>query len=296
MKSPAVFLDRDGTLIKDTGYIDDPDKVQLLPGVADALKKLLATGYQLVIVSNQSGIARGLFDEETLSKTHGRLETLLDRKCIKLAGAYYCPYLDGDEAIVDQFRSDSELRKPQPGMLLQAAGELDIDLTKSWMIGDAPRDVQAGKRAGCRTILIQENGAEPLKGEAPTYVAKNFSQAADRVIREMNQSNSINPSQKKEQSTTDSNDPTQPSHDQQVLRSLDRIHHQLERANRRKRQHDFSVLRLFSTLLQLFAVVTALWGVVALLDEQYPAATSRLMLACFAQLASISAFAIDRFR
>ncbi len=294
MKSPAVFLDRDGTLIEDTGYIDDPDKVQILPGVADALRKLSEAGYQLIIVSNQSGIARGLFDEDTLSAIHDRLVTLLDRKRIKLAGAYYCPYLDGDEAIVEPFRRDSELRKPKPGMLLQAAGELDIDLTKSWMIGDASRDVQAGQQAGCRTILIQKNSAASPQENATAFEVNTFSQAVDRVIHEMKQSK--NASQNKEHSAIDPVDSAQPSHEQEALHLLNRIHHQLERANRKKRQHDFSVLRLFSTLLQLFAVVAALWGVVALLNEQYPAATARLVLACFAQLASISAFAIDRFR
>lgn len=294
MKSPAVFLDRDGTLIEDTGYIDDPDKVQILPGVADALRKLSEAGYQLILVSNQSGVARGLFDEDTLSAIHDRLVTLLDRKRIKLAGAYYCPYLDGDEAIVEQYRRDSELRKPMPGMLLQAAGELDIDLTKSWMIGDASRDVQAGQRAGCRTILIQKKGAASPQENETAFEVNTFSQAVDRVIHEMKQSK--NATQNKEQSAIDPVDSAPPSHEQEALQLLNRIHHQLERANRKKRQHDFSVLRLFSTLLQLFAVVAALWGVVALLNEQYPAAIARLVLACFTQLASISAFAIDRFR
>ena len=186
MEAPAVFLDRDGTLIEDTGYIDDPDKVRLLPGVADALRRLSDAGHHLVIISNQSGIARGIFDEEMLSTVHDRLESLLEQQQVRLEGAYYCPYLDSPKATIDTYRRRSDLRKPKPGMLLQAAKELDIDLSRSWMIGDEPRDIQAGKRAGCRTILIRRNGRmDPLKGGAPTFVAGNFSEAVDLVVQEM---------------------------------------------------------------------------------------------------------------
>jgi len=289
MKASAIFLDRDGTLIEDTGYIDDPDQVRLLPGVAKALRRLSHAGHHLVIVSNQSGIARGKFDTDTLEKVHARLESLLEKQQVRLDGTYYCPFLDSDETVVDAYNKDSELRKPKPGMLLQAARELDIDLSRSWMIGDAPRDVQAGLRAGCKTILIQHNGsADPMTKEVPTHVAEDFSDAVDFVINDMNQ--------EKSKEITNTNQQTQPTSNNETIHMLEKIHRQLERSHRIKRQHDFSILRLFGTLLQMFSIVTVLWGVSALLDDQNPTASARLLLACFLQLASISAFAVDRFR
>ena len=154
MTTRAVFLDRDGTIIEDTSYVDDPAKVRLLSGVADAIRRFGDASYLVVIVSNQSGVARGMFDEATLSAVHQRVDELLAERGATLDGAYYCPYLDSAEATVETYRRDSDLRKPKPGMLLQAAEELNIDLERSWMIGDSSRDIEAGKRAGCRTIRI----------------------------------------------------------------------------------------------------------------------------------------------
>ncbi len=164
MKATAVFLDRDGTIIEAHGYINDPNQVRLIPGAADAIRRLSEAGHLVVLISNQSGVARGLLDEETLSRVHGRLEELLREEGVSLDGSYYCPYLDGPEAKVDAYRRDSELRKPKPGMLLQAARELNIDLSRSWVIGDSPCDVEAGLRAGCRTILIDRDGSGGING------------------------------------------------------------------------------------------------------------------------------------
>src|SRR5690606_15969958 len=127
----AVFLDRDGTLMEDRGYLGDPEGVALLPGVALALKKLRAAGYLLIVVSNQSGIARGLFTHEDLTRVNRRLETLLEEQGARLDAIYYCPH--GPE-------SQSETRKPAPGMILLAAREHHIDLHASATIGDQPRD------------------------------------------------------------------------------------------------------------------------------------------------------------
>lgn len=289
MKTLAIFLDRDGTIIEDTGYIDDPDQVRLLPGVAKALRRLSNAGHHLIIVSNQSGIARGKFDTDTLSQVHARLESLLEQQQVRLDGAYYCPFLDSDDTTIEAYKKDSELRKPKPGMLLLAARELDIDLSRSWMIGDALRDVQAGLRAGCKTVLIQHNGTvDPMTKEVPTHIAENFSDAVDFVINNMKQ--------KKSGAITKTTRQTQPASNNDIMHMLEKIHRQQERTHRGQRQHDFSLLRLFGTLLQMFSIVAALWGVSALLDEQNPTASARLLLACFLQLASISAFAIDRFR
>ncbi|GAG48670.1 unnamed protein product, partial [marine sediment metagenome] len=123
MTSTAVFLDRDGTIVEDLGYIGEPEQLRLIPGAADALRRFSREGYLVVVVSNQSGVARGLFDEADLSRVHARLEALLAECGASLDGAYYCPYLSGAEATVEAYRRESELRKPAPGMLLQAAGE-----------------------------------------------------------------------------------------------------------------------------------------------------------------------------
>ncbi|MCH7883618.1 MAG: HAD-IIIA family hydrolase [Planctomycetes bacterium] len=291
MSQPAVFLDRDGTIIDDVGYLNDPEKVRLLPGAADAIRRMRSAGYRVVIISNQSGIARGMLDEPTLAQIQARLEELLDQDGASLDGVYYCPYLDGPDAVVEAYRRNSELRKPRPGMLFQAARELNLDLKRSWMIGDSTSDVAAGHRAGCRTILVRSNRADSAEDErSATCTVDNLAEAADAVLRMMTR-NQQNPPAK-----LDATAPEEQAHQDQVLRALDRIHDQLERTDRRNRQADFSVLRLFGALLQMFALVAALWGVAALLNEQSAPATARLMLACFLQLASITALAVDRFR
>ncbi len=179
MKATAVFLDRDGTIIEAHGYINDPNQVRLIPGAADAIRCLSKAGHLVVLISNQSGVARGLLDEETLSRVHGRLEELLREEGVSLDGAYYCPYLDGPEAKVDAYRRDSELRKPNPGMLLQAARGLNIDLSRSWVIGDSPCDVEAGLRAGCRTILIDRDGSGGISGGVTaTHTVRRLYEAA----------------------------------------------------------------------------------------------------------------------
>jgi D,D-heptose 1,7-bisphosphate phosphatase len=185
MVQPAVFLDRDGTLIEDAGYLGDPDQVRLLPGAPEGLARLRQAGFRLVLVSNQSGVARGLFDETALARVHDRLRSELARVGVTLDGAYYCPYLDGPEAVVERYRRDSELRKPKPGMLTQAARELALDLPRSWMVGNSPADVEAGRAAGCRTIRIAENA--PSTGDAAHgcgWVARDLREAAKIILSE----------------------------------------------------------------------------------------------------------------
>ena len=152
MSDRAIFLDRDETLIKDPGYISSPDQVELLDGVPDALIKLRDLGYKLVVVSNQSAVARGIVTERVLGQIHDRLKQLLAEKNAHLDRIYYCPY--HPDGVVPKYRKESNNRKPNPGMLLTAAKDMDIDLEQSWCIGNSIRDVEAGKRAGCKTILI----------------------------------------------------------------------------------------------------------------------------------------------
>jgi len=281
--STAVFLDRDGTVVEDPGYIGDPDQVQLLPDATDAINRFSKAGHLVVVVSNQSGVARGMFTEEDLSQVHDRFVELLEADGAVLDGAYYCPYLNGSEAKVEAYRRDSDLRKPKPGMLLQAARELGIDLTRSWMIGDAARDVEAGARAGCRTILVARHPSRSSAASVSNHTVRSLSEAADIVEREMVQEND-----------SDSDDTL--DRGGKTVRLLEEIRDRLDRAHREQRQQDFSFLRLLGALLQMFAIVAALWGVAALLGDETSSATARLTLACFLQLATIFAFAVSRWR
>ncbi len=143
----ALFLDRDGTLITDVGYPRDPALVDPLPGAIEALRELQHT-WKLVIISNQSGIARGLITEAQAAAVHARVVEVFAEGGVTFAGAYYCPH--GPDA------GGCRCRKPAPGLLLDAAADLGIDLAASAMIGDKPSDLEAGRAAGCTTVLAFE--------------------------------------------------------------------------------------------------------------------------------------------
>jgi D,D-heptose 1,7-bisphosphate phosphatase len=158
-KHKAVFLDRDNTLVEDPGYISHPSQVKLLPGTGASLAQLRKMDFMTVVVSNQSGVARGIVTEEVLAQIHHQLEKLLADEGAYLDAIYYCPF--HPDGVISKYRMESELRKPAPGMLLKAAQDHSIDLSRSWMIGDSYRDIEAGKRAGCKTILIN-NPVKPV--------------------------------------------------------------------------------------------------------------------------------------
>ena len=182
MSEKAIFLDRDDTLIKDPGYINDPDQIKLLEGVPACLRGFRKLGYKLVVVTNQSAVARGIITEEVLAQIHERLEELLKAKGVHLDRIYYCPF--HPEGVIKKYRKPSDWRKPNPGMLLAAAQELDIDLQRSWCIGNSPSDVEAGARAGCQTILV--NQMSPVDGFSrdqikPDYMAVNMRETLNIV-------------------------------------------------------------------------------------------------------------------
>ena len=182
MSDKAIFFDRDDTLIEDPGYINSPEQVKLLNGVPRALVELKALGYKLVVVTNQSAVARGIVTEKVLGDIHKRLEKLLAQKNAYLDGIYYCPY--HPDGVVKKYRQESELRKPNPGMLLKAAEEMDLDLDESWCVGNSASDIEAGLRAGCKTILIDLPSRQlQLKpGESrPDYKAINMKEVVNIV-------------------------------------------------------------------------------------------------------------------
>jgi D-glycero-D-manno-heptose 1,7-bisphosphate phosphatase len=182
MANKAIFFDRDDTLIEDPGYINNPEQVKLLEGVPEALIELSSFGYKLVVVSNQSGVARGIVTEDVLVQIHKRLEQLLAEKGTSLDGIYYCPY--HPEGAIPKYRKDSEMRKPKPGMLLKAGKELNIDLKESWMVGNSARDIEAGASVGCRTILLDSRGHEQKiqPGQTPPdYRAVNLKEVVNII-------------------------------------------------------------------------------------------------------------------
>ena len=160
----AVFLDKDGTLVEDVPYNVDPARVRLAPGAAEGLAALHAAGYRLVVVSNQSGVARGHFPEEALAGVRRRLEEILGDLGVPLAGFYYCPH--HPEGRVAAYRVDCTCRKPGTGLITRASGELGLDPAACWLVGDILDDVEAGRRAGCRTVLL-DNGHETEWRDGP---------------------------------------------------------------------------------------------------------------------------------
>lgn len=148
----AVFLDRDGVLIEDTGYLDDPDLIRLRGGTGEGLRSLRTAGWRLIVVTNQAGVARGRFTLERLDEIHARLRQVLAGEEVRLDALYFCPH--HAEGTVPPFNVPCSHRKPEPGMLLSAAARLQLRLSECWMIGDKESDVAAAHAAGCRAILI----------------------------------------------------------------------------------------------------------------------------------------------
>ncbi|HYK77328.1 MAG TPA: HAD family hydrolase [Daejeonella sp.] len=179
----AIFIDKDGTLIRNIPYNVDPELVVLEDNSIEGLKLLGEKGYKLIVISNQSGIACGYFSEKDLCAVKEKLHALLENCGIELSGFYFCPH--DVNGIIQQYAIDCYCRKPKPGLLLYAAEVNNIDLSNSWMIGDILNDVEAGNRAGCNTILINNgNETEWQTGEfrTPTTICSNINQAAGYIL------------------------------------------------------------------------------------------------------------------
>ena len=187
MKRPAIFFDRDNTLIVSDGYMGDPARVALISGAAEAIARARRLGYAVVVFSNQSGVARGMFSEEDVEAVNHRLDELLKAED---AGAIidrheFCPF--HPDGTIDVYAKESDRRKPKPGMIHSAAKALALDLARSWVIGDAARDIEAGNSAGCRTVLFQDPSlkkspaAEQASAIEPDFTVSTLSETIDYI-------------------------------------------------------------------------------------------------------------------
>jgi len=186
---PAVFLDRDGTINRDVGYLSTPEEIELLPGSAEAVKRLREAGFLLVVVTNQSGVARGYFEESALAGIHARLDEMLLEHGASVDGYYYCPHHPEHGE-----RVNCDCRKPGPEMAFVAAREHGIDLARSYFVGDKMSDVLLGRNAGGKSVLVltgygvYERIRLKEAGIEPEMVAEGLPEAADWIIRNFNES------------------------------------------------------------------------------------------------------------
>jgi D-glycero-D-manno-heptose 1,7-bisphosphate phosphatase len=185
----AIFFDRDGTLNRDVGYVTHLDDFQLLPRAAAAVRKVNEAGLLAILATNQAGVARGYFPEAMIHRVHRKLQDELAKKNASLDALYYCPYHPSSE--VTAFAIDSDTRKPKPGMLLEAAKEHGIDLSRSYMIGDKYSDLECGWAAGCRSVFVLTGygrGTMDLYGEdwprRPDILAEDAYHAVTMILAE----------------------------------------------------------------------------------------------------------------
>jgi D-glycero-D-manno-heptose 1,7-bisphosphate phosphatase len=185
----AVFLDRDGTIIDEVGYLSDLKQVRLIFGAAAAIKRLNEAGLKVVLVTNQSGIARGYFTEAFVRETHDLLGKMLGLEGARLDGIYYCPH--HPKAGQSPYTAACDCRKPGTGMLEQAARELSIDIRASFVVGDKWSDVELGQRAGAHSVLVKTGyspddpgNARPERLSNPDFIAETLTEAADWIVRQ----------------------------------------------------------------------------------------------------------------
>ena len=170
----AVFLDRDGTIAPDVPYCSRPEDFQLYPEAGSAIKLLKENGFKVVIITNQSGIARGYFTEETLGKIHNKMRSELKRCGVELDAIYYCSHHPDDRC---------DCRKPNTALFLRAQEDINLDFTQSYVVGDMGLDISAGKKIGCKTVLITHgNGDSADPVIKPDYVAADMLDAAKWIL------------------------------------------------------------------------------------------------------------------
>lgn len=181
--SSAVFVDRDGVIIEDGDYVHRVEDLKFIPGAVEGLKNLNAAGFQIIIVTNQAGIARGFYTEDEYHAFSNQLLAILERNGVKINAVYFCPHhlTEG----VGKYRVDCSCRKPRTGMLQRAASEHPIEASSSWLIGDKTSDIQAGKEFGLKTILVRTGygGKDAQSMSEPDYVADDLLDAACLILK-----------------------------------------------------------------------------------------------------------------
>jgi D-glycero-D-manno-heptose 1,7-bisphosphate phosphatase len=276
MKRPAIFFDRDNTLIVSDGYLSDRSKVVLVEGAAEAVARARKLGFATVVFSNQSGVARGMFDEDAVRAVNTRLDEMLKQQNPHaiIDRHEFCPY--HPQATVEEYRRESDLRKPSPGMIYTAAHSLALDLDRSWVIGDAPRDIEAGAAAGCRTILLripnlsQSPAAQEPPKMQPEKAVTSLKDAIDYIASEPTRPQNLPPSPgtpgegrgegrsvvtRKESSPPPS--PGVPGEGGASRAKLELLAEEILRELRRQAQHaepEFSVARLLGGIAQVVSI------------------------------------------
>ena len=185
MGQRAVFIDRDGTLIEEAGYPSRLERLVLFPFTIDAVRQLNRAGFRVVVITNQAGIARGIVDEGFVGTAHRFLAARLEEGGARIDAFYYCPH--HPDGVVEAFRGACDCRKPQPGLLRRAAGDLDIDLARSFTVGDRWNDLVAGRSVATSTVLVRtgygaEDERKPLEGFAADAVVDNLAAAAAWIL------------------------------------------------------------------------------------------------------------------
>jgi D-glycero-D-manno-heptose 1,7-bisphosphate phosphatase len=312
MKRPAIFFDRDNTLVVGNDYLGDPDDVVLMPGAADAVSRARALGYATVVVSNQSGVARGMFAEADVRAVNSRMEDYLreENPNAIIDRQEFCPF--HPEATIEKYRRESDLRKPKPGMIKKAADLLALDLNRSWLIGDAPRDIEAGQAAGCRTILFQPTGVEAspaaeaeLKQE-PDFVCSTLKDAMDYIAAHPGEDSPPPPNDGEpklalpapgfSEPPKDDPPPSARSADPNSLARLERLAEQILEELRRRHEAplDFSVSKLMAGITQILAL--AILFVSYLNREKNDVMFPLLFTAIFCQTLTVALLIMDRQR
>jgi D-glycero-D-manno-heptose 1,7-bisphosphate phosphatase len=186
MLNKAVFIDRDGTLIEDRGYICDFDQVEIFPFSFEATRMMNENGFKVIVVTNQSSIARGICTEYQVQQLHDKMEEFFRSKRSIINAFYYCPFYE--YGVVEKYKKRDDCRKPLPGMILKAAKDFNINLNESFMIGDNVKDVIAGHKAGCKTMLVKTGNWCQTKKDLelskikPYFIFDNVLKAAFKII------------------------------------------------------------------------------------------------------------------
>ncbi len=177
---PAIFLDRDGTLNEEVDFLSDPEQLVLIPGAGAAVARLNALGIPVVVVTNQSGIGRGKYDWQDFAAVMSRMGTLLALENAKIDAVYASPH--HEDALGEYAVADHPERKPNPGMLIRAAEEHGLDLSRSWMVGDKALDIEAGRRAGCKVALVRTGYGHKVDGSNADLVADSLPEVIDYIL------------------------------------------------------------------------------------------------------------------